>query len=89
MKDKLPQDVLDDIFQRKLKRRNMSNDVYGKLKQMIASGKLKKGDRLVQEKLALTFDVSRQTIQTALHQLKKEGLIVWKFRAGTYVSEEM
>ena len=87
MKNKVPQEVLDDIFQRKLKRRNMSNDVYGKLKQMIASGKLKKGDRLVQEKLALNFDVSRQTIQTALHQLKKEGLIVWKFRAGTYVSE--
>jgi DNA-binding GntR family transcriptional regulator len=88
MKDKVPQEVLDDIFQRKLKRRNMSNDVYGKLKQMITAGKLKKGDRLVQEKLALNFDVSRQTIQTALHQLKKEGLIVWKFRAGTYVSEE-
>jgi DNA-binding GntR family transcriptional regulator len=88
MKDKLSEDVLKEIFRRKIKRRNMGTEIYSKLKQMILSGKLKKGDRLVQEKLALNFDVSRQTIQTALRKLKKEGLIVWKYRLGTYVTYE-
>jgi GntR family transcriptional regulator len=56
------------------------------MKEMILSGKLKKGERLVQEKLALNFDVSRQTIRSAFFQLKKDGLIVWRHREGSFVT---
>jgi DNA-binding GntR family transcriptional regulator len=52
---------------------------------MILSGKLKKGERLVQEKLGLRFDVSRQTIIFALQQLKKDKLIVIKHKKGAFV----
>ena len=85
MKNKIPDTVLKEIFQRRLKRKYKNGEIYGKLKEMILSGKLKRGDRLVQEKLALKFDVSRQTIRTAFFQLTKDGLIVWKHREGSFV----
>jgi DNA-binding GntR family transcriptional regulator len=86
MKHKIPDEVLKAIFQRRLQRRNINGEVYQKIKKMILSGKLEKGHRLVQEQLALSFNVSRQTIRTALVQLKKERLIVWKYRGGSYVN---
>ena len=85
MKQKIPDEVLKAIFQKKLKRRNINGEVYQKLKTMILSGKLEKGHRLVQEQLAHNFNVSRQTIRTALLELKKDRLIVWKYRGGSYV----
>jgi DNA-binding GntR family transcriptional regulator len=86
MKNVVPEEVLKEIFQRKLKRRDLNGEVYNKMKRMILSGKLKKGERLVQEKLALRFDVSRQTIIFALQQLKKDKLIVIKHKKGAFVS---
>ena len=86
MKNVVPEEVLKEIFQRKLKRRNLNGEVYNKMKKMILSGKLKKGERLIQEKLALQFDVSRQTIIFALQQLKKEKLIIIKHKKGAFVS---
>jgi DNA-binding GntR family transcriptional regulator len=86
MKNVVPEEVLKEIFQRKLKRRDLNGEVYNKLKKMILSSKLKKGERLVQEKLALQFDVSRQTIIFALQQLKKDKLIIIKHKKGSFVS---
>ena len=86
MKNVVPEEVLKEIFQRKLKRRDLSSQVYNKLRKMILSGNLKKGERLVQEKLALRFNVSRQTVIFALQQLKKDKLIVVKYKKGAFVS---
>ncbi len=86
MKNVVPEEVLKEIFQRKLKRRDLNGQVYNRLKQMIVSGKLKKGERLIQEKLALRFNVSRQTIIFALQQLKKDRLITVKHKKGAFVS---
>ena len=86
MKNVVPEEVLKEIFQRKLKRRDLNGQVYNRLKQMILSGKLKKGERLIQEKLALRFNVSRQTIIFALQQLKRDRLITVKYKKGAFVS---
>jgi len=86
MKNVVPEEVLKEIFQRKLRRRDLSGEVYNELKKMILSGKLKKGERLVQEKLALRFNVSRQTVIFALQQLKKDKLIVVEYKRGAFVS---
>ncbi len=86
MKNVVPEEVLKEIFQRKLKRKNLSSQVHNKLKKMILSGKLKKGERLVQEKLALRFNVSRQTVIFALQHLKKDKFIVVKHKRGAVVS---
>jgi len=86
MKNKIPDDVLKDIFQRKLKKRNIDGDVYQKLKKMILSGRLKDGQRLVQEEVALHFNVSRQTVRNAFLQLKKDKLIIIRYKKGAFVS---
>jgi DNA-binding GntR family transcriptional regulator len=86
MKNIIPEEVLKEIFHRRLKRSYLGGEVYNNLKKMILSGKMKKGERLIQEKLALQFNVSRQTIRTAFHQLKEDGLILWKHKDGTFVN---
>jgi DNA-binding GntR family transcriptional regulator len=86
MKNKIPDDVLKTIFQRKLKRKSLNEDVYQKFKKMILSGQLKDGQRLIQEEVALHFNVSRQTIRNAYIQLEKDKLIISKFRKGVFVS---
>ena len=86
MKNKIPADVLKDIFQRRLKKRNINGEVYQKLKKMILSGKIKDGQRLIQEGVALHFNVSRQTVRNAFLQLKKDKLIIHRYRKGACVS---
>jgi DNA-binding GntR family transcriptional regulator len=86
MKNKIPDDILKDIFQKKLKKKNIDGDVYQKLKKMIFSGKLKDGQRLIQEGVALHFNVSRQTVRNAFLQLEKEELIINPYKKGAFVS---
>jgi GntR family transcriptional regulator len=86
MKDKIPNDVLKEIFPRRLKRKLLNRKVYNELKKMILSGKWEKGQRLVQEKLAHSLDVSRQPVLLALVQLEKDKLIIRKHGKGTFIS---
>jgi DNA-binding GntR family transcriptional regulator len=86
MKQKVPEEVLKEIFQRRIKRRDLNGEVYNKLKKMILSGKLKKGERLIQEKLAYGFDVSRTVVLNAFDQLEKEKLLIRKYKKGAFVS---
>jgi DNA-binding GntR family transcriptional regulator len=86
MKNAVPKEVIKEIFQRKLRRRDLNGEVSRKLRMMIDSGKLQKGERLIQEKLAVQFNVSRQTVIFALQQLKKEKLIIVKYKKGAFVA---
>jgi DNA-binding GntR family transcriptional regulator len=86
MKQKVPEEVLKEIFQRRIKRRDLNGEVYNKLKKMILSGKFKKGERLIQEKLAYGFDVSRTVVLNAFDQLEKEKLLIRKYKKGAFVS---
>ena len=88
MKHKIPEEVLREIFQRKIKRRDLNGEIYNKLKKMILSGKFKKGERLIQEELAHGFDVSRTVVLNAFAQLEKDKLIVRKYREGAFVSSK-
>jgi len=86
MKNSVPEHVLKEIFQKKLTRRNLNEETYLRLKKMILSGKLKAGERLVQEEIAHRFNVSRTVVRYALLQLKKDQLIVNKYKKGAFVS---
>jgi len=86
MKNVIHEEVLKEIFPRKYKRRQISQDIYEQLKKMILSGKLMKGQRLVEEKLANQLNVSRNPVRIAILQLRKEGLVTWKFKRGTFVT---
>ena len=86
MKNKIPGTVIGEIFPRKMKRSVLSQTVYDQLKKMILSGKFKKGQRLVEEKLARQLNVSRNPARIALLRLRKENLVIWKYRKGTFVA---
>jgi DNA-binding GntR family transcriptional regulator len=86
MKDRIPDQVFREIFPRKLQKHQVIPNTYNQLKKMILSGKLKKGERLIQEKLSHDLNVSRMPIIRAIRQLKKDGLVVWKSKKGAFVA---
>jgi DNA-binding GntR family transcriptional regulator len=86
MKNKIPRNVINEIFPKRVKRVKLSEEVYDQLKKMILSGKLRKGQRLVEEKLSHRLNVSRNPIQIALLRLRKEKLVTWKYKKGTFVA---
>jgi len=85
-KHRIPDEVLKKIFPKKLKRSLASERAYNRLKQMILSGKLKKGRRLYREKIAQDFDVGYTAVCEAFSRLKKDGLVIVKRTAGSFVA---
>jgi len=83
--DGIPDKILREIFPKKLKRSLASERVYAQLKEMILSGKLKKGQKLSQEKIAQDFNVSKMAVAIAFSQLKKDGLIISKRGTGSFI----
>ena len=85
-RNRIPNEVLKEIFPQKIKRSLGSERVYNQLKQMILSGKLKKGRRLYREKIAQDFDVSETIVARAFSRLKRDGLVIVKHTAGSFVA---
>jgi len=56
------------------------------MKQMILSGKLKKGQRLMRWKIVQSLNVSEMVVSRAFPQLKKDGLAIIKGRVGSFVA---
>jgi len=86
MKNKIPNQVISEIFPKKVRKSKLSEEVYNQLKKMILSDKFKKGQRLVEEKLAHRLNVSRNPVQLALLRLRKEKLVIWEYKKGTFVA---
>jgi len=84
-KDRIPDGLLKEIFPEKLDKWLSVDQIYNHLKKVITSGKLKKGQKLLQERIAQDFRVSRVTVGTAFSQLKKDRLIISKRGAGSFV----
>jgi len=85
-KQRIPYKVIKEIFPKRLNRRLGSQQIYSHLKQMIISGKLKKGWKLSQEKIAQDFSVSQATVAIAFSQLKKDGLVICKKGVGSFIA---
>ncbi|HXX36409.1 MAG TPA: GntR family transcriptional regulator [Thermodesulfobacteriota bacterium] len=86
MKNKIPDTIIGEIFPKKVKRSLLSEEVYDQLRKMILSGKFKKGQRLIEEKLAHQLNVSRNPIHLALLRLREDNLVIWKYKRGTFVA---
>jgi DNA-binding GntR family transcriptional regulator len=85
-KGRIRYEVLEEIFPKKLKRSVALEWTYTELKQMILSGKLKKGERLFREKIAQDFNISEAVVALACSRLKKDGLIIIKGGIGSFVA---
>ena len=83
---KIPDEVLREIFPEKLRRRETPEELYTPLKKMILSDKLKKGQKLTHEGIANDFNVSRSLVQKVISQLKEDGLVISKWRKGSFVA---
>ncbi len=86
---RIPDKVIEEIFPEKLNRRGAPEDLYTRLRRMILSGKLKKGQKLTYDGIALDFNVSRGIVHKVISQLKKDGLIISKWRIGLFVARPL
>ena len=85
MNNKIPNEVLKEIFPKKIKRSSVSEQIYSYVKSMILSGKLKKGQRLLRLDFVQIFSVNEVVVSKAFSKLKKEGLIISKGNTGSFV----
>ena len=76
-KDRIPDELLKEIFPKKLARGLSAGQIYSHLKKVIISGKLKKGQKLLKERPAQDFRARGVTVGIAFSQLKKDGLILF------------
>lgn len=64
---------------------NLDDKICARLRQMLLSGSLAPGQRIVQEDLARAMGVSRTPLVNALKRLAQEGLLESRPRRGIYV----
>jgi DNA-binding GntR family transcriptional regulator len=84
-RDRVPNEVLKEIFPRKLSRYQSPDRVYTQLKEMILSGKLKKGKKIIQEEIVQRFNLNKAAVTMAFSRLRKEKLIITKRGIGSFV----
>lgn len=65
---------------------SLHNLVYDEIRSSIVSGRLKPGERLVEERLAEEYGVSRNPVREALRALSAEGLVDVSSRRGAHVA---
>ena len=85
-KDGIPKKVLKEILPKRLTRGLPAKEIYTPLKQMILSGKLKKGQRLLRSEFVQIFDVDERTISKAFSKLRKNGLVILKGGRRSFVA---
>ena len=70
-------------------RSDLARQIYRQIRSAIASGRLKRGDRLPPTReLAQRLDVSRNTVALAFEWLVAEGLLSGRTGAGTFVESD-
>jgi GntR family transcriptional regulator, transcriptional repressor for pyruvate dehydrogenase complex len=69
-----------------IKYRNITDQVYEQLRDMIFRGELNPGQRLMSEReMATFFKVGRPTVKSAIQRLIDQGLVESRRGVGTYV----
>mgnify|MGYP001944102343 FL=1 len=68
-----------------IKRTTLKMQVYEHLKDQIINGAFKPGERLIEEKIAESLNVSRSPVREAIRLLEKDGLVIVKRSGGVQV----
>jgi DNA-binding GntR family transcriptional regulator len=69
------------------KKKSLNEEVYDSLKKSILHGKLKAGQRLLEEQLAHRIGISRTPVREAFHRLERDELVIRLPRRGFAVRE--
>jgi DNA-binding GntR family transcriptional regulator len=83
--DRICDEVLKEIFPKKMSRFQSSDEVYTQLRKMILSGQLKRRQKLIQEEVVQRFDLNKAAVILAFSRLRKEKLIITKRGIGSFV----
>ncbi|WEK51944.1 MAG: GntR family transcriptional regulator [Candidatus Kaistia colombiensis] len=67
-------------------RRVLTDDVADSIREAILSGRIKSGERLIEDELAENLSVSRGPIRQAIFRLQQEGLVVHETHRGATVA---
>ena len=62
-------------------------DAYHRIRRWIVEGRLRPGDRLIEQRLAEDLDLSRTPVREALRMLQSEGLVTFEPNRGARVRE--
>ena len=63
-------------------RQRLADQIYDQIMAAIRSGEISAEDRIVQEKLAEQFQISRTPVREALFRMEQEGILVVEGRGG-------
>ena len=69
------------------KKKSLREEVYESLKRSILHGKLKAGQRLIEEQLAYQVGISRTPVREAFHKLERDELVTRLHKGGFAVRE--
>jgi DNA-binding GntR family transcriptional regulator len=69
------------------RRRVLADDVADSIREAIFAGQIDLGQRLIEEELATTLDVSRGPVREALVRLSQEGLVSLERHRGASVAQ--
>jgi len=70
------------------KKKSFREEVYGSLKKSILHGKLKAGQRLIEEQLADQVGISRTPVREAFHKLERDELVIQLPKGGFFAGRE-
>src|SRR4030066_1743714 len=69
------------------KKKSLREEVYDSLRKSIIHGKLKAGQRLIEEQLAHQVGISRTPVREAFHKLERDDLVARLPKGGFAVRE--
>ena len=61
--------------------------VASQVRETILAGRLKPGERLIEQKMAACLGVAQPTFREALRELEAQGLVSRSAKRGTYVTQ--
>ena len=70
-----------------IKRQSLPETLADSLRERILNGEFKEGDALIQDALALEYNVSRMPVREALRQLAASGLVEARAHRGAVVAQ--
>lgn len=70
----------------RIRRQGLHETLADSLRERILNGEFKEGEQLVQEAIALEYDVSRMPVREAFRQLEAAGLIANRLHKGAVVT---
>lgn len=80
------QGKFSEVFQEVAQKRSLADRIAGGIRELILSGELNPGDRIVQSSLARELGVGQPTVREALFLLEHQGLVVRRANQGCIVT---